>query len=229
MTRACSPDLYGRLRYHGKPHARKPRLNLLPRVFFVSDMADALSEGIVFAYLEHEIIAVVGSNRGQQHLWLWLTKKPERMAEFAQWVQKRGKIWPDNLVAMTSVTGANTHHRAKKLRTVPARFRGLSVEPLWGEVELPLEGIDWCIVGGQSGPGSTPFDLSWARRIQKQCKKAGTAFSVKQLGARPVDRGRELTLKDKHGRDWHEWPADLRVREMPPGFYDLRVEAMGKA
>jgi protein gp37 len=218
---ACSSDLFGKLR------PDKPWLNLLPRLFFVSDMADALSAGIDFEYLEEEIIDVVASNRGRQHLWLWLTKKPKDMAKFALYLAKKHKSWPENLVAMTSVTSQDTIWRAEALESVPARFRGLSVEPLWGEVTLPLNGISWCIVGGQSGPGATPFDLAWARSVQRQCKKTGTAFFVKQLGAKPVADGKALDLEDPHGGDWNEWPSDLRVREMPSGFRSLRVAAMG--
>jgi protein gp37 len=218
---ACSTDLFGKLR------PDKPWLNLLPRTFFVSDMADALSAGIDFEYLEREIIDVGASNRGRQHLWLWLTKKPKEMAKFALYLAKKHKSWPENLVAMTSVTSQDTVWRAEALKSVPARFRGLSVEPLWGEVKLPLEGICWCIVGGQSGPGAKTFDLAWARSVQRQCKKAGTGFFVKQLGAKPVVDGTPMKLKNPHGGDWNEWPGDLRVREMPSGFRSLRVEAMG--
>ena len=218
---ACLPDLFGKLR------PDKPWLNHLQRTEFVSDMADALSAGVDFEYLEREIIDVVSSNRGRQHLWFWLTKKPERMTEFACYLAAKHKSWPDNLVAMTSVTSEKTVWRAEALKSVPARFRGLSVEPLWGEVTLPLDGICWCIIGGQSGPGATTFDLAWARSIQEQCIKAGTAFFVKQLGAEPSEDGKSLKLKDPHGGDWHEWPADLRFRQMPSGFYSLRFAMMG--
>jgi len=85
-------------------------------------------------------------------------------------------------MAMTSVTSGKTIVRAEQLLKVPAKFRGLSVEPLWEEVTLPLTGIDWCSVGGQSGAGSKPFDVAWIKSLQNQCKKSGTAFFVKQLG-----------------------------------------------
>lgn len=90
-------------------------------------------------------------------------------------------------------------------------------------------GIDWVIVGGESGPGARPFDLAWARSIAEQCRAAGVPVFVKQLGAVPVtgdvrDWGRPwrehhpkgvvLALDDKKGGDWGEWPEDLRVREM---------------
>ena len=216
-------DLFGKKRDQGEPGHWKPWLDGLPRLIFVSDMGDALSKEIGFDYLEREIIDVVGTDRGRRHLWLWLTKLPRRMAEFAESLDAKGKAWPTNLVAMTTATSQRTADaRIKHLLKVPARFRGLSVEPLWEDVRLPLEGIDLCIVGGQSGPGSKPFDLAWARGVQKQCRQAGTAFFLKQLGARPVVDGMQVPLKDGHGGDWDEWPADLRVRQMPQGFSHYR-------
>lgn len=83
-------------------------------------------------------------------------------------------------------------------------------------------GIRWVIVGGESGVEARPFDLRWARSIVVQCREAYVAVFVKQLGARPVDFAREpehqhVALRDGHGGDMDEWPADLRVRELPRG------------
>jgi protein gp37 len=97
-------------------------------------------------------------------------------------------------------------------------------------------GITWVIVGGESGPGARPFDLAWARSVIAQCREAGTKVFVKQLGAdprgngfdvkpqrvntdgSPAESGRvecRLQLRDRKGGDMNEWPADIRVREMP--------------
>ena len=99
------------------------------------------------------------------------------------------------------------------------------------------ERLDWVIVGGESGPGARPFDVEWARNTIAQCKAAGVACFVKQLGAQPgfkledeerrgnttpsfhhFDPASKLHIKkldDPKGVDWDEWPADLRVREFP--------------
>jgi len=82
--------------------------------------------------------------------------------------------------------------------------------------------LSWVIVGGESGAEARTFDLRWARSIVAQCREAGVAVFVKQLGARPVDFAREpehqhVALRDGHGGDMDEWPADLRVRELPRG------------
>jgi len=187
----------------------------LPRIIFVSDMGDALSRSVPFEYLLQEIITVASSSNGKRHIWLWLTKRPRRMAQFSEWLNTRDISWPDNLVAMTSVTSVKTIGRVEQLLKVRCKFRGLSVEPLWSPVTLPLCGINWVIVGGESGSGAKPFNLDWARDIIRQCRTAGVAPFVKQLGAVPFDGGRPLDLHDSHGGDWNEWPLDLRVREFP--------------
>ncbi|MGJ8643328.1 MAG: DUF5131 family protein [Luteolibacter sp.] len=210
------------LRGCDRPNA--PWLNGLPRLIFVSDMGDALSERIDFDYLKTEIAENVTTADGARHQWLWLTKRPGRMAEFATWLRdEHGAEWPDNLVAMTSVTNRATRRRIDELRDVPATIRGLSVEPLVEDVTLDLEGIDWLIVGGESGEHAPPFDLAWARSLRDQCREAGVAFFVKQLGTNPVEEGFPVILKDGHGGAWDEWPDDLRIREFPRAFSDYRA------
>jgi protein gp37 len=200
----------------------KPWLDGMPRVIFISDMGDALSKGVEFEYLRREIIENVGSIEGRRHMWLWLTKRPNRMAKFCDWLLSQGVPWPDNLVAMTSVTSSKTAGRVAQLRKVKSRFHALSVEPLWDKVNLDLKGIDWVIVGGESAlrrVDAEPFDIEWARGLREQCRRAHVAFFVKQLGSQPVENGVPMKLNDRHGGDWSEWPADLKVREMPKAFH----------
>lgn len=87
--------------------------------------------------------------------------------------------------------------------------------------------LDWVIVGGESGPGARPFDIQWARNTIAQCRAAGVACFVKQLGSVPTECGErwryEPKLKDRKGGDWDEWPVDLRVREFPPEAPAVRV------
>jgi len=199
----------------GKEIADKPWLLGYQRLVFISDMGDALSASISFDFLLAEVIRPVASAEGARHIWLWLTKRPARMAEFSAWLAERAVAWPDNLVAMTTVTSQQTVGRISALQKVRAKFRGLSLEPLWGSVELPLEGINWVIVGGQSGANAQPFDLTWARAIRDDCHRAGVPFFLKQLGRTPVVGGSPISLNDKHGGDWGEWPEDLRIREVP--------------
>lgn len=111
----------------------------------------------------------------------------------------------------------------------------LSLEPLLEDLgTLDLAGISWCIVGGESGPGARPCNLAWIRSIVEQCKAANVPVFVKQLGSHPVQAAQPdpvlaaigsvvagdsarwaVRLADRKGGDPAEWPADLRVRQMP--------------
>ncbi len=203
----------------GQNRPDKPWLNGMPRLIFVSDMGDALSHAIPFEYLQKEIVEVAASPRGRRHVWQWLTKQPGRMAEFSEWLDKHGVVWPDNLWAGTSVTTPKTVNRVKALIRVggDTTTRFLSVEPQWEEIDLTewLPKLDWIIQGGQSGKDARPFDLAWARSMFTAARRAGVPYFLKQLGAHVVDGGRRLRLRDRHGGDWGDWPGDLRVREVP--------------
>lgn len=115
--------------------------------------------------------------------------------------------------------------RIDVLRTTPAAVRFLSVEPLLEDLgTLDLTGIHWVIVGGESGHDARKFQLEWARRIVSDCREAGVPCFVKQVGTNPWDDLTPhlddrlltpLTMRDKKGGDWSEWPEDLRVRQFP--------------
>jgi protein gp37 len=98
---------------------------------------------------------------------------------------------------------ADYSYRTEHLRKVPAAIRFLSVEPLLGAIpRLPLEGIHWVIVGGESGPGSRNIDPRWVRKIRDRCIAQGVSFFFKQWGGtRKKVTGRELD-----GRTWDELP-----------------------
>lgn len=216
----------------GLKHPGKPWLDGLPRLWFVSDMSDALSRDVSFEYLHVEIIDVVRSRKGQRHAWLWLTKQPQRMAEFAAYVGP-GR-WPSNLWVGTSITTQRYVGRVDSLRAVgdETTTRFLSVEPQHTSITLAgkLDGVAWVIQGGESGPvtrskalsleqfnqrQARPFDLAWARQLRDECHQARVAYFLKQLGSAPIENNRVMKLSDGHGGDWGDWPNDLRVREMP--------------
>jgi len=110
---------------------------------------------------------------------------------------------PAHIWCGVSVEDGAQLSRVRHLQQVPAGVRFLSIEPLLGDVgQLPLEGIDWVIVGGESGPRARPMELAWVRSIRDQCKKAGVAFFFKQWGGlRPKTGGRKLD-----GREWNQFP-----------------------
>lgn len=251
------PDLRGR--YGAELRPDKPWLGGLPRMIFIGDMADNLSRAIAFEYLHREIILNVTSPAGSRHFYLWLTKQPGRMLAFDQWLIEQGVPWPDNLMAMTSITTQATVARAGYLLQMRAPWKGLSVEPLRGPVDLrsfleepcpedpggqhfmgcgcdDTEALNWIIVGGESGRGATPCNVGWIRSVVRQADEVGVPVFVKQIGSRPYDPAKENSgdrawptgpagvvnehgfwpqLRDSKGGDWHEWPEDLRRREMP--------------
>lgn len=164
--------------------------------------------------------------------WLLLTKRPQNMIRMAPTEWANG--WPSNVWAIASVEDQKSADaRVPELLKVPARIRGLSVEPLLGPIQFPLpcrgsvfwSGIHWQILGGESGPDARPCEVAWVRDLVRQCKDAGVPCFVKQLGSKPVVPHPEepemrlvqktLRLKDPKGGDWSEWPEDLRVREFP--------------
>lgn len=198
------------------------------RMVFVSDMGDAMSEEF-FSVCETAVN--IFSTTGGKHLYLWLTviwrsfeapndrltKRPATMAKFGRLIGQ----FPRNVCVMTSVTGKDSIYHIQELKNVPASIRGLSVEPPFEKLpELNLEGIDWLIVGGESGARKnvSAFHCEWALDLRRQCQQQNVSFFLKQLGSRPVDRGQELQLSDKHGGDWSEWPDELSTRNFPAHF-----------
>ena len=133
------------------------------------------------------------------HTFQILTKRSERLAEVA------GKLsWHDNIWMGVSVENADYTYRIDHLRKVPASVRFLSVEPLLGSIpRLPLQGVHWVIVGGESGPGARTIDPRWVRKIRDRCIAHGVPFFFKQWGG----TRKKLTGRELDGRTWDEMPA----------------------
>jgi len=203
----------------GKARPDKPWLDGLPRLVFVSDMSDALSKVVSFDYLTGEVISNVTSENGRRHHWLWLTKRPQRMAAFSEWLKDRDVHWPSNLWAGTSITTQATTSRIKHLCKVgsAATIRFLSVEPQIEQIDLDawLPKLNWIIQGGESGHGARAFDIRWASNLIEQCQQHQVAYFLKQLGSRVTNGLGQLTFNDNHAGDWNEWPESLQVREIP--------------
>lgn len=193
----------------GKDRPDKPWLNGMPRVIFLSDMADALSKGVPFEYLKAEIIDNVTSAKGQRHIWMWLTKQSKRLIEFWRWLEAQGIKWPTNLWMGVSVTSRATCGRIKDLAQVgdETTTRWVSAEPLREAIDPDLTGIAMLITGGASKQDEGepwPYDVHWAYYLLGKCERAGVAAFVKQLGARvrmTFARWQQdfLQHSDKHG------------------------------
>jgi len=105
-----------------------------------------------------------------------------------------------------SVEDMSTAHRVEALRSIPAKIRFLSCEPLLGDLsDLDLGGMDWVIAGGESGTGARPMHIDWARAIRDNCLEHQVPFFFKRWGGRvPKLEGRELD-----GRTWDEYPERM--------------------
>jgi protein gp37 len=204
-----------------KDRKEKPWLDGLPRLVFISDMSDALSSVVPFEFLRGEIIQAVQTDLGKRHQWLWLSKRPERMAEFFKWLKKQGIKWPGNLWAGTSVTNQATTKRVKHLLGVGAH-RFLSVEPQTEDIEVGdwMTGLDWILHGGESGHRARPFEIDWAKKLSGECRRHHIPYFLKQLGSTVVENGERRKFEDNHAGDWSEWPVELRLRQVPRALHE---------
>ena len=176
-----------------------PRRWARGRMVFVNSMSDLFHADVPLGFIT-DVFDVMRST--PQHRYQVLTKRSRRLAQFADRLD-----WPANLWMGVSVESQRYAFRADHLREVPAAVRFLSIEPLLGPVDLDLDGIDWVIVGGESGRHARPMNPVWVRHLRDTCVGAGTPFFFKQWGGRsPKSGGRELD-----GRTWDQYPASPTV------------------
>jgi len=169
-----------------------------PQTIFVNSMSDLFHKDIPISFI-HQVFDIM--KRAHWHRFQILTKRSERFAELASLLS-----WPDNVWMGVTVENVSYIKRIDYLRNVPAAVRFLSLEPLLGPIfDIDLTGIDWVIVGGESGPGARPMDEKWALDIQHQCRKANVPFFFKQWGGvNKKKAGRVL-----NGRTWDDMPILL--------------------
>ena len=169
-----------------------------PRVIFVNSMSDLFHEEVPVDFIE-SVFDVM--SRADQHVFQILTKRHERLAELAPSLP-----WPPNVWMGVSIENVRFLHRADHLRTVPAAVRFISAEPLLGPLDdLDLDGIDWLIAGGESGPKHRPVKEEWLLDLRDRCLDAGVPFFFKQWGGvRPKSGGRCL-----QGREWNDMPTTV--------------------
>jgi protein gp37 len=171
-----------------------------PRVIFVNSMSDLFHEHVPEDFIQRVFATMQAC---PQHTFQILTKRSARLRQLA-----RELDWPGNVWMGVSVEDARVLHRIHDLSEVPAAVRFLSCEPLIGPLdELPLEGIRWVIVGGESGPGARPMKIEWIRGIFRQCRRSNVPFFFKQWGGVRKD----LTGRKLNGRTYDEMPALARA------------------
>ena len=192
-------------------HWRKPR-----RVF-VNSMSDLFHKDVPYRFIRDVFdvmrccngMVTANGQRMPSHTFQVLTKRPQRMAELAldRSLGYDPTHPPANVWLGTSIESDRYTFRADYLRDTPAAVRFLSLEPLLGPLpSLDLTGIDWVIIGGESGPGARPMALAWAEDAAARALAAGVAVFVKQLGT--VTGGRTH-------QDVDTFPASLRLRDFP--------------
>jgi len=166
-----------------------------PRVVFVNSMSDLFHEEVPVDFIRR-IFDVI--NDCPQHTFQILTKRSRRLAELAPLLN-----WSDNIWMGVTVENNDCLFRIDHLRHVGASIRFVSLEPLLGPLDdLTLEGIDWAIVGGESGPGARPMKKEWVLPIQSKCRRANVPFFFKQWGGvHKKKAGRSL-----EGRTWDQRP-----------------------
>jgi protein gp37 len=176
-----------------------------PRMIFVNSMSDLFHKEVPRAFIDRVFDTMESAH---WHIFQVLTKRSSLMLDYLRNRYSEGH-GPPHIWCGVSIEDAQTKNRLEHLRAAPAAIRFLSVEPLLGPLgDLKLAGIDWVIVGGESGPGARVLHPDWVREVRDHCKSQGIAFFFKQWGGlRAKSGGRELD-----GREWNEFPADLSGR-----------------
>ena len=167
-----------------------------PSLVFVNSMSDLFHEKVPVEYLK-KVFKVM--NDCPRHQFQVLTKRSERLREVCSML-----TWTENIWMGIRLENQDYTYRVNDLQRVPASIRFLSIEPLLGPIRrLDLRGIDWVIVGGESGPGARPMREEWVMFIRDVCLKHGVPFFFKQWGGvRKKRAGRML-----EGREWNELPC----------------------
>mgnify|MGYP001296172843 CR=1 FL=1 len=167
-----------------------------PQLIFVNSMSDLFHKDVPLDFIQ-QIFAVMC--RAHWHTFQILTKRAEYLLELDSLID-----WPKNVWMGVSVENSDYIYRVHLLRQTHAAVKFLSCEPLLGPLpNLPLEGMDWVIVGGESGPKARTIDPSWVREIRDQCQTVRVPFFFKQWGGtRKKKTGRLLD-----DRTWEEFPA----------------------
>jgi protein gp37 len=173
-----------------------------PRMIFVNSMSDLFHKAVSLAFVD-QVFDVM--ERADWHTFQALTKRSSRMRNYVR--QRYGDAGaPPHIWLGVSVEDGARLSRVRHLTETPASIRFLSIEPLLGPISrLPLDGIAWVIVGGESGPKARAMEAEWAREIRDQCVAQSVPFFFKQWGGlRPKSGGRLLD-----GEEWSQWPARL--------------------
>ena len=169
-----------------------------PRLVFVNSMSDLFHKSVPFSFIEAVFETM---NRASRHTFQVLTKRPGRVASLNERLN-----WTPNIWLGTSIESEMWLERLTWLKGTSAQTKFLSLEPLLGPLPgIRLRGIDWVIVGGESGPGARPMEADWVRDIRDKCLNSNVPFFFKQWGG-VLKKRTGRTLDD---RTWDQMPGIL--------------------
>jgi protein gp37 len=176
-----------------------------PQTIFVNSMSDLFHEDVPIEYIQ-KVFSVM--NRANWHRFQILTKRAERLDALSPLLN-----WTSNIWMGVSVESDEYRERIDHLRRTGASIKFLSLEPLLGPLSrLDLTGIDWVIVGGESGPRSRPMDPEWVIDLRDQCRQAGVPFFFKQWGGKNKKQAGRVLER----RVWNEMPQVSNRRTVLP-------------
>lgn len=166
-----------------------------PRTIFVNSMSDLFHKAVPIEFIEKVFDIMYQASK---HRFQILTKRSSRLAQISSIL-----CWPENIWMGVTVENADYTSRIDDLRETSASIKFLSCEPLLGPIpQMNLDGIDWVIVGGESGPGARPMKEEWVTDICDQCVDAGVPFFFKQWGG----INKKKTGRVLQGRTWDDMP-----------------------
>ncbi|HPF21817.1 MAG TPA: phage Gp37/Gp68 family protein [Syntrophomonas sp.] len=167
-----------------------------PQMVFVNSMSDLFHEDVPADFI-YRVFDVM--QQAHWHTFQVLTKRAERMHELSPHLP-----WNDNIWMGVTVENENYVSRIDNLRRTGAKIKFVSFEPLLSEItDLDLVGIDWAIVGGESGPGARPMEEEWVLGIREQCYANQVPFFFKQWGGTNKKKNGRVLL----GQTWDSMPA----------------------
>jgi protein gp37 len=175
-----------------------------PTLYFVNSMSDLFHEDIPESFIE-EVFEII--RQTPQHEFQILTKRANRMEKFFKNHQITKNIW----LGVTVEDRQYGLPRIEHLRHLEAKIRFISIEPLLEDLgKINLKGIDWVIVGGESGAKGRPMDKKWVVNIQKQCQAQRIKFFFKQWGTWGNDgqkRSKKQNGRQLNGKTFDEMPT----------------------
>jgi protein gp37 len=175
-----------------------------PRMIFVNSMSDLFHKEVPWEFTARVFDTM---ETADWHTFQVLTKRSSLMRNFLRkrYGAARG---PSHMWFGVSIEDGSKLSRLRHLQQTPAGIRFLSIEPLIGRIgKIDLSGIDWVIVGGESGPGARHMEPEWVREVRDQCVREGVALFLKKMGGlRPKSGGRKLD-----DREWSQFPEKSRM------------------